>query len=701
MNTISLPRPVVDVVFRLLDGWEPFLETGRVSACTWGDRDLSSVATTFEIVGSEIRFHFREASPGVVNEIIRMDSDAGNLLQGKTSDGMSFRVEHANVDGSKSSFPRGAAELRLFGYKWSLFDATRRPACWVARLDGMPKISRSNLHLSRRVTIGDNVQELESAGHLLLRGAYDYYLIRPHFDTDRCYIIVERERIDSDIIGDEFAALQFSVGCRLRLQRFYALDERGEIAAQEGGDHGLAQAVYHGSMPTVPLLAPVTWVAPLFRCICDAMRSGLHKSLHIPIAYYLDSLAGHSAESQFLHVFVGLEAAAHWSLRADNDITPAPVGSEAIKRAFLRHSISISPELLADLQATRNRVVHTGISTPQFRDAVGKLIVLAQATQRLIVALVCRISGYDGELAEWQESYLLDGTRLESPLVENWWRVGEECRREAAKIFEIRCDATVPTTGRRLQILVEGRGDVNIVRPILQALRIEDEVGVIAVGGKWSPAIYLRALKGEIARRFAILVDLDERSVAESVAAIAKAIPDAEVAFFAALPETAAWLFADEDAARRAAEANGTQALLNRLPLPEDISRPGELARQVFGEGSSWDFLRRIDVERAMARSPSLRRFVEGVFRLLGSPLADSGHSGFRTFSRDVLSTLLSEVSPSDSVAWRTLDGTVYTAEQLRKEIQAGTQIGQQYATDLLRIARDFLARKHSRKSPK
>jgi len=50
---------------------------------------------------------------------------------------------------------------------------------------------------------------------------------------------------------------------------------------------------------------------------------------------------------------------------------------------------------------------------------------------------------------------------------------------------------------------------------------------------------------------------------------------------------------------------------------------------------------------------------------------------------------------------WRTASGGTYTAADLRKEIEAGTPDGRQYASDLLRISRDFLRRKASRQDSK
>lgn len=68
-----------------------------------------------------------------------------------------------------------------------------------------------------------------------------------------------------------------------------------------------------------------------------------------------------------------------------------------------------------------------------------------------------------------------------------------------------------------------------------------------------------------------------------------------------------------------------------------------------------------------------------------------------RTIGRDALATLLSEVMPAHEIIWTTASGDSYTAEELRRQIESGTAIGAEYASDLLRVARDLLKRKAQR----
>ena len=69
-----------------------------------------------------------------------------------------------------------------------------------------------------------------------------------------------------------------------------------------------------------------------------------------------------------------------------------------------------------------------------------------------------------------------------------------------------------------------------------------------------------------------------------------------------------------------------------------------------------------------------------------------------RNISRDVFAGLMREIMPADTVMWRTATGDSFTAKELCQHIEQGTEIGQQYSSDVLRVVRDFLKRKANRK---
>jgi len=249
-------------------------------------------------------------------------------------------------------------------------------------------------------------------------------------------------------------------------------------------------------------------------------------------------------------------------------------------------------------------------------------------------------------------------------------------------------------------LLVEGPSELGIVTHLLEAARFPLERVHLLVGqGKHGAAREVADLAERAPGRCAVLVDLDERSVPDAREQAQEQLGHPPVEVFCAVPEIEAWLFADD----RASMANANpdeevQRIVRRLPLPEEIPDPRQLARFVFGPPSQWDFLRRIDIGRAAARSPSLRVFLEGMGLLLGIQPGPLLEEVGRHLSRDIIAGLIREVSPSDAVVWRTATGSEYTADELERHIEAGDEVGRQYASDLLRVSRDFLRRSANRK---
>jgi len=64
---------------------------------------------------------------------------------------------------------------------------------------------------------------------------------------------------------------------------------------------------------------------------------------------------------------------------------------------------------------------------------------------------------------------------------------------------------------------------------------------------------------------------------------------------------------------------------------------------------------------------------------------------------RDAIANLVREVA-GDEIIFRTLEGRSYTAREIAENIEAGTALGHAYGSDLLRVARDLLARSARKK---
>lgn len=61
---------------------------------------------------------------------------------------------------------------------------------------------------------------------------------------------------------------------------------------------------------------------------------------------------------------------------------------------------------------------------------------------------------------------------------------------------------------------------------------------------------------------------------------------------------------------------------------------------------------------------------------------------------RSIFTSLLLEL-PSNTQIWKTLCGKSLNAEDLLKEIEENTEIGNQYISEVLRVSRDLITRKN------
>jgi len=249
-----------------------------------------------------------------------------------------------------------------------------------------------------------------------------------------------------------------------------------------------------------------------------------------------------------------------------------------------------------------------------------------------------------------------------------------------------------------VRLFVESSGVASVARWALEAAGLPvDRVEIVALNDSLHAGRPLDLPSSSPGGPRAALMDLDARSVPDAVKRARARFGDADIPIFCAVPMVEAWLFADDEAVvKNAAPDEEVRAIVERLPLPEEIPDPKSLARFVFGPPSRWEFFRTVNVQRAAARSPSLRAFLAGMAKLLGVSPSLPEESVARSLDRDVFAGLLAEILPADTIVWRTTSG-VYTASDLRREIAEGSEIGRQYASDLLRIARDFLMRKARR----
>lgn len=168
-------------------------------------------------------------------------------------------------------------------------------------------------------------------------------------------------------------------------------------------------------------------------------------------------------------------------------------------------------------------------------------------------------------------------------------------------------------------LLVEESRDRVVVERLLRRAGLPVErVRILETGGKQRARQVAESLIGVLP--VAVLVDADEPPRADARSRAAEqpgGLSGAEV--FCAIPCIESWLFADDLLLQRLfKEDAAVGAVVRRLPLPEEIPYPNDLAKKILGKFyKELDFLDEVDMGRCMARSSSLRTFILGISKML------------------------------------------------------------------------------------
>ena len=249
----------------------------------------------------------------------------------------------------------------------------------------------------------------------------------------------------------------------------------------------------------------------------------------------------------------------------------------------------------------------------------------------------------------------------------------------------------------KIVLIVEGEFDKKAVLYLLRAAELPtNRLHIVAAGGKRDVRhLVEQTLLTKPVPQLAALIDVDAASVPDAEQAARKLLGNPACRVFGAVPEIEAWAFSDRGSASKVAQSDRAKIILRRAPTPESIIHPKRLAYEVFGRKPEDALLRvfeSLDIAVATSRCASLSQFLRGMSEMLGKPLqpwilAADGPGPVR----DVLAALLRETQPSDTVIFHTLEGGDITSEHMVQEIQAGSPLGREYASEILRLARDLL----------
>ena len=261
---------------------------------------------------------------------------------------------------------------------------------------------------------------------------------------------------------------------------------------------------------------------------------------------------------------------------------------------------------------------------------------------------------------------------------------------------------------KNIQLFVKGYDDKMIINAILRAANLPlDRIAISVSKGK-SQVLEITKTISKTDNRYTVLfVDADELFISDANkkyynTAVEYGCDD--VLF--AIPEIESWFFADDVLLAKLVSDKQIERL-KMLPLPDAIPYPKAIANYVMPKNTGYDgkyqFLEKMDIVRASARSASLKHFLLKIAELLELPLPqlEQRSPEASTVDLKIVTNLLKSVSNKDTIMLKTLSNHTYTAGDIEDSAKNGTDLAREYLSDLFIVARDFLKRKAEREMDK
>lgn len=245
---------------------------------------------------------------------------------------------------------------------------------------------------------------------------------------------------------------------------------------------------------------------------------------------------------------------------------------------------------------------------------------------------------------------------------------------------------------KSIVIITEGSRDIDIIKPILTAAKFPlDRIHLISAGG--TVGMLKLAKQYENTHSVLLLMDSDAPTLLDAQKKLQKQFLAKGIKVLFAISEVEAWIFADDKLLLTQNLTENSKEIINRLSLPEEIPYPRYLASNLFKNKTNWAFLAQMDINKATSRSPSLKVFLREIGAALNidTHFIDNGMAN--TMDRKIFANLIKEVLYTDTIIYRTMDGTQFTAKEMLSDVEEGGEIGKQYTSDILRVARDLLKR--------
>lgn len=411
----------------------------------WADLEVECDDTSWVLDGGSLELHLRRPRLDGDEQLARMFNVLNKRASILLRDGSALSARRAHLS-SRSDNVDFEKRVAVATYTLTLDSWTWWPASshlWFGRLEGS-RVDDGNLVIcsGRRWT----------ATNLRLTGNYDLYLAHDRkTETTRLVVDTGGRKLEHDLLGTDFSAMEFALGRPLRLDHLIALDDRQEMVGASGlGFGGWTTRNRIGRCPVATSKdlyahcrktdADHLWVPLLFSRVAAKLNAeGTDSPLLTAVAAYVDSIAAGNIHVSYLLVQIALEALCAEIVRPTSGVlvsdvkkwlgfvkeheaeirsfaTSADAADKLVKKvnsaqqapstdrvaAALRHfDLHVSKEEaneVARRSSAAHRYVMAAESTADSQDLADRLATV----QTLLVAIIAKYVGYTGPIIGWE-----------------------------------------------------------------------------------------------------------------------------------------------------------------------------------------------------------------------------------------------------------------------------------------------------------
>jgi hypothetical protein len=485
MNGVPVPKHVHALIWRLIDGWRPErLEPGRLGPVRWGSEDISARVGQTKIDIPNILVEV----PGLALE--NTDSLWNVPLVGTFGDGSVLDAELScpSGDHAKSRYwtiENKARKARLWvGRIHGKLSDAKRP--FEGNLSTREAVETDNGQRAGRCDHGHLRLQGRHTYYLVRASATpEWFLIADTCDGAP----PRRDDLYPDFLALQFV-LGRALKLEAFFGVDEAETTVGMVGGVYGRDQG-EDAVVFPPVPlswasravwAAPFFSAIS-KAYADNEVTEAKDKEKNLRLYIPLSGYVESMAEAHVEGRCLRLHVALEGLAFWvckvkatkkerevaealGTRWDSWVTehepeirkivrgPAlekqppeqededeaanvvvakvrsaimPASTQSVPAAYAEYGVALPGKMKRRLSKVRGKLVHMAVIFEEQQDDIDAYLEPIALVRTLLVGLLAKVVGYEGEIVGWEKQRHRDYQTAPS----SWWPTSDSCRAEA------------------------------------------------------------------------------------------------------------------------------------------------------------------------------------------------------------------------------------------------------------------------------